>query len=966
MKNLQKKIAAAVILLLAGLGLHINAQSISAGGYHSLSICSNGALWGWGNNNEGQLGDGAYENKMISSELLLSGMGIISVSGGGLHSLFLKNDGTVMASGRNMSGQLGDGGGIDYNAVPVQVSGLTGIIAVSAGDFHSLFLKNDGTVWACGDNSYGQLGDSTTTGRFTPVQVSGLTGITAISAESFHSLFLKNDGTVWACGYNYNGQLGDGTTINRLAPVQVAGLTNVTAIEGGWYHSLFLKTDGTAWACGGNGSGQLGDGTLTSKSTPIQVSGLSGMVKVTGGGLHSLFLKSDGSVWACGNNDEGQLGDNSQTGKTTPIQIPSLIGITAVDAENHHSLFLKNNGTVWACGNNYDAQLGDSTTINRLTPIETAGYGMQVGTISGNSDVCSGTTHTYSISAVSGAVSYTWGVPSGSTITSGQGTTSITITAGTNSGNISVIASNSCGSSLIQSLGIIVSTAIPAQPGTITGNSSVCSATTHTYSISSVSTATNYTWSVPSGAVINSGQGTTSISVTFGTSSSTVNVTANNDCGNSSVRTLGINVNSSTPAQPGTISGNSTLCSGSTNTYSISAASGATSYTWSVPSGATINSGQGTTSISVTFGTNSGNISVIANNGCGSSSSQTKSITVITTVPAQPGSITGNSTLCSGSTNSYSIASVSGATTYTWTVPTGATINSGQGTTSVSVTFGTSSGNVSVTAGNACGNSPARTKAVTVNSAPAQPGSITGTTTLCSGTTHTYSISSVSGATSYTWSVPAGSVINSGQGTTSMNVTFGSSSGNVSVTANNSCGSSSPRTRSITVNLSPKADFAWSSVNLDVSFEDRSTGAASYSWNFGDITTSSLQNPTHTYPSSGTYLVELTITSTSCGTDYFTSSISITDSTSGGNVGVKEVTKEDLIKVFPNPVADNLFIEADLPLLNIKYGIFDITGRNVKAGELKSGGIEMSALRPGVYFIEIGKSSKQIIKFVKE
>jgi subtilisin-like proprotein convertase family protein len=343
--------------------------------------------------------------------------------------------------------------------------------------------------------------------------------------------------------------------------------------------------------------------------------------------------------------------------------------------------------------------------------------------------------------------------------------------------------------------------AAPAQPGTITGNTTVCSGSTNTYSITSVSGATGYTWTVPSGATINSGQGTTSISVTFGTSSGNVSVTANNSCGSSTARTSAITVNT-VPAQPGTITGNTTVCSGSTNTYSITSVSGATGYTWTVPSGATINSGQGTTSISVTFGTSSGNVSVTANNSCGSSTARTSAITV-NTVPAQPGTITGNTTVCSGSTNTYSITSVSGATGYTWTVPSGATINSGQGTTSISVTFGTSSGNVSVTANNSCGSSTARTSAITVNTVPAQPGTITGNTTVCSGSTNTYSITSVSGATGYTWTVPSGATINSGQGTTSISVTFGTSSGNVSVTANNSCGSSTARTSAITVNTVP-------------------------------------------------------------------------------------------------------------------------------------------------------------------
>ncbi len=348
-------------------------QTIAGGGNHSLFVCTDATARTCGLNNYGQLGDGTT-TIYKSTPVQVSGLtGITAVAGGGDHSLFVKNDGTAWACGYNVAGQLGDGTTTLYKSTPVQVSGLTGITSVAAGEYHSLFLKNDGSVWACGNNSSGQLGDGTTVDKSTPVQVSGLTGITAVAGGERHSLFVKNDGTVWACGKNWDGQLGDGSGTNKSTPVQVSGLTGITAVAAGEYHSLFLKNDGSVWACGSNAFGELGDGTGIDKWTPVQVSGLTGITSVAAGWVHSLFLKNDGSVWACGYNAYGQLGDGTTTDKSTPVQVSGLTGITAVAGGQWHSLFLKNNGTVWACGYNGTGQLGDGTNTQRLTPVQVTG-----------------------------------------------------------------------------------------------------------------------------------------------------------------------------------------------------------------------------------------------------------------------------------------------------------------------------------------------------------------------------------------------------------------------------------------------------------------------------------------------------------------------------------------------------------------------------------------------------------------
>ena len=329
---------------------------VAAGGSHSLALMEYGTVWSWGDNHNGQLGDGTFISNRTATMRVGGLSTITSISGGGGHNLALKEDGTVWTWGWNAYGQVGNGTTTNELAAE-QIRELNNITAIAGGDYHSLALKNDGTVWTWGLNNYGQLGDGTTTNRSKPVQVSGLSGVIAIAGEYYHSLALKNDGTVWAWGANDGGQLGDGTTTQRSTPVQVSGLSEIIAIAGG-YHSLALKNDGTVWAWGLNNYGQLGDGTTISRNMAIQVSGLNNVYAIAGGDVYSLALKEDGTVWAWGSNSYGQLGDGTRTNRSTAVQIIGLNGVTDISGGGYHSLAIKNDGTVWAWGDNYAGQLG--------------------------------------------------------------------------------------------------------------------------------------------------------------------------------------------------------------------------------------------------------------------------------------------------------------------------------------------------------------------------------------------------------------------------------------------------------------------------------------------------------------------------------------------------------------------------------------------------------------------------------
>ncbi len=335
----------------------------------------------------------------------------------------------------------------------------------------------------------------------------------------------------------------------------------------------------------------------------------------------------------------------------------------------------------------------------------------------------------------------------------------------------------------------------PAQPGTITGTAMACSGTSQTYSVTAVAGATSYTWTLPNGWSGTSSSN--SINTTTGSNGGTISVTANNTCGSSPPRTLTVTMGA-VPAQPGTITGNASVCISTNQTYSVTAVPGATSYTWTLPNGwtgtSTINS------ITATTGANSGTVSVTANNSCGSSTPRTLAVTT-TTVPAQPGTISGTATVCSGASQTYSVTAVAGAASYTWTLPNGWTGTSSSN--SITATAGGGSGTVSVTANNTCGSSTPRNLAVTLATTPAQPGNISGNVLVCSGASRTYLVTSVVGATSYTWTLPNGWTGTSS--TNSITTTVGTNSGTISVTADNACGSSTPKTLAVTVDILPSA-----------------------------------------------------------------------------------------------------------------------------------------------------------------
>jgi alpha-tubulin suppressor-like RCC1 family protein len=365
-------------------------QAVSAGNDFSLFLKTDGSLWATGDNSSGQLGDGTTAQQ-VAPELILPS-GVEAVSAGYNFSLVLKTDGSLWATGGNSSGQLGDGTTTQHLAPELILP--SGVAAVSAGGRYyltpvpsevpvgpvgegfSLILKTDGSLWATGDNSSGQLGDGTTTQHLAPELILP-NGVAAVSAGGNFCLIVKTDGSLWAMGDNSSGQLGDGTTTQQLVPELIIP-GGVAAVSAGYTHSLIVKTDGSLWAMGDNSSGQLGDGTTTQQLVPeLIIPG--GVAAVSAGWEFSLILKEDGGLWAMGDNSSGQLGD----GTTTPHDSPELVAVNvqAFAAGAYHWLVV-GSADVNLFGPVFTSQPLSQTTFARLNAAFTAaGWGVPTPTL---------------------------------------------------------------------------------------------------------------------------------------------------------------------------------------------------------------------------------------------------------------------------------------------------------------------------------------------------------------------------------------------------------------------------------------------------------------------------------------------------------------------------------------------------------------------------------------------------------
>ena len=430
-----------------------DATAITTGSYHSCALRQNGTITCWGNNRYGQLGNGTTQSSSVPVGVLdITDATAITAGGGFLfssHSCALHQTGAISCWGENSNGQLGNGqsGEDSDSSVPVRVNGITDATAITTGWEHSCALHQTGTVSCWGSNERGQLGNGTRTASLTddsadpsgpvrvngitdatfittgwdhscalhqtgavscwgengagqlgngqstgywnsagdwqdgtdssvPVGVDGITDITAIAARGGHSCALHQTGTITCWGNNWNGQLGNGaTSYFSSVPVEVVdGITDATALTAGWGHSCALHQTGAVSCWGLNSNGQLGNGQSgedTDSSVPVRVNGITDATALTAGGdelnSHSCALHQTGAVSCWGANSNGQLG-NGQSGEDTdssvPVRVNGITNATALTAGSYHSCALRQNGTITCWGNNKHGQLGNGTISN--------------------------------------------------------------------------------------------------------------------------------------------------------------------------------------------------------------------------------------------------------------------------------------------------------------------------------------------------------------------------------------------------------------------------------------------------------------------------------------------------------------------------------------------------------------------------------------------------------------------------
>lgn len=338
------------------------------------AVKNDGTLWVWGQNTYAQFGTYSFPTGSPIPVQIGSAADWKEVSVGNNFVIAMKNNGALWSWGYNGSGELGNGTSNNVNPVPTQIGTATDWQTIASSFGTTLALKTNGTLWAWGLNQYGLLGNGTGGGGAhmdVPTQVGTANDWMKFSIADQAVIALKTNGSLWTWGWNASGLLGNGTTTTTtFIPTQVGADTDWAEVAIGINHAAALKTNGSLWTWGKNDFGQLGDGTAGDHYFPAQAGADLDWQSLSAGGLHNLAKKTNGTLWAWGINSVGQLGNG---GSGTPSNVPVQTG-TANDwvsikcGVSNNSFGIKTDGSMWAWGYNHFSQLGTGNSSDINTP----------------------------------------------------------------------------------------------------------------------------------------------------------------------------------------------------------------------------------------------------------------------------------------------------------------------------------------------------------------------------------------------------------------------------------------------------------------------------------------------------------------------------------------------------------------------------------------------------------------------
>ncbi len=392
-------------------GTDHNWAKIACGFRQSFGIKADGSLWCWGQNTYGVLGLDSAISQAVTPVRVGNSNKWVHIASGNFTTMGIQADGSLWTWGNNLNGEMGNDNQLQPQYTPKRF-GLDNDWCYVTGSSICMARKANGSLWHWGANFSGYLGDSYYSS--VPVEIGKTNCWANLTSGSSHALGLRTNGTLWSWGDNLFAQLGIGNNTMQTGPVNIGGNTWSYAAAG-FNFSAGIKANGTIWCWGDNSNGQLGDATLVSQKTPVQTGHDSDWVKMAVGAVHTLAIKSDGTLWAWGGNANGQLGDGSTVNKNIPVRIGTDSNWVFVKAGFVQSFAIKSNGTLWTWGDNAYGQLGIGNNNQQNTPV-------QIGTDNKWISIAAGDYHTLGLKA--NGTLWAWGRNTYSQLGNGNQTSS--------------------------------------------------------------------------------------------------------------------------------------------------------------------------------------------------------------------------------------------------------------------------------------------------------------------------------------------------------------------------------------------------------------------------------------------------------------------------------------------------------------------------------------------------------------